>query len=614
MNVFYDKFFSRTASKRKSIEDDEDGEDGEDGDSNKAKKLKHEWNELITLASNQRVSEWIKEHPIKYVSTTKANFGDTDWYRCGLLKRKYHWQCPVKVKIVKQNDRQDFAVWFTTWDHHHPDKKGLIMPEKYREEIARQTVSKARPNQILRSLNDRFANEYPMDIRQVRYQKGKVAPSESIINQGELVNWFRSKKLIPNDIDEPFCLSFSHHAKNGAFNAVFSTIRLLSFAQNPHWSADSTYKLVWQNYPINIVGAFDAAGKFHMLAISISTNETSDDWFFIFTAIAIGAKKHHKFDVRPTHVMTDAAMAIKNGFLKAFPYLEGTDFDLMCGFHMKKALLGAQYLKKENKARIKNDVDILEQCSNKEVFEHVLELFLSKWRTHESAFVEYFVKEWVKKNPNWFAAANLKVPNTNNAIEGFNSTLKRDHTLRERQPMTQFAKTFIDMIRYKSEMYTREIERKVFNIFPIIKDDDLKKGAAFASQKDVRSKIVLISDDTLCVISKIECADPKNNIKSANDVAKFKEKILLANSFDEYVENMHQRIYQVYYADDWRESTCTCSFYMKKLMCKHIIAIAFIVNDIDCPVGCNPNVLQKKKSRGRPAKAKKALNMQNDLK
>lgn len=279
------------------------------------------------------------------------------------------------------------------------------MPEKYRKEIARQSESKVKPNSILKSLNDRFEMEYPVNIRQIRYEKKKINSSEPIVNHGELVNWLKSKKAVPKDMDEPFCLSFNHHAKTGVFNAVFSTIRLLLFAENSIWAADSTYKMVWQNCPLNLVGAYDAAGKFHMICASISTNETSDDWAFIFTAVAIAGKKHHNIDVRPTHIMTDAAMAIKNGFLASFPYVEGTDYDLMCGFHMKKSLITATYLDKENEVGIKNDINIMEQCPNKQTFQHVLNLFISKRKPREPGFVEYFIKEWVNKNPHWYACA-----------------------------------------------------------------------------------------------------------------------------------------------------------------------------------------------------------------
>lgn len=69
---------------------------------------------------------------------------------------------------------------------------------------------------------------------------------------------------------------------------------------------------------------------------------------------------------------------------------------------------------------------------------------------------------WIKKHPNWFAAANLFAPNTNNAIEGFNSSIKSVHTLHRRLPLTTFKETMLKMLSYKSKMYVRDAEKKVF--------------------------------------------------------------------------------------------------------------------------------------------------------
>lgn len=596
------KFRYFTGSKRNSSSNGDD-------DSNKRKKIKHEWNEMMTVESNESVIEWINQNHLKYFSSTTANSGDTDWYRCGLIKRSNHSECPVKAKVVKLNTTKDFTIWYTTWNHHHPDKNALKMPVKYKDEIVRQTESKVKPNMILKSLRERFDDEFPVNIRQIRYEKKKSSSSEPIINYGDLFQWVKSNKKRPTDIDHPFCLSFSHNQTTGGFNAVFSTIRCLSFAENPIWCADTTHKMMWQNFPLNIAGVFDAAGKFHKLAMSISSNETSSDWGFIFSAIAIAGKKYHQFNVRPTHIMTDAALAIKNGFVATFPYLEGTDFDLMCFFHLKKALNNAKYHTKENKIAIIKDIDVLQQCETKEVFKHVIELFIHKWIEREPDFIEYFKAEWINKNPNWFSAANLKAPNTNNAMEGFNSTLKRDFTLRERQPLTEFKSTFIEMIKSKSQMYGREIDQKVFNNKPIVTKSDWRTGAIFAQQPDVRERVIPASpvSSLVHIISQKEIDDPKINIENEKDIVKFKEQLLLVGDFDIYVENMHQRIYDVFFADDWLDSTCTCPKYMRSLMCKHIVGIAFFAKEVECPADCNPNILHKKKNRGRPAKAKSAL-------
>lgn len=135
-------------------------------------------------------------------------------------------------------------------------------------------------------------------------------------------------------------------------------------------------------------------------------------------------------------------------------------------------------------------------------------------------------------------------------------------------------------------------------------------GAVFASDRNLQSKVIPISGNFLYIISQKEFDNPINNIGSEDDVVNFHQKILSGNNFDEYAKNMHQRVYHLNFANDWRHSTCTCPYYMRKLICKHIIGTAYYSNEAQCPADCNPNILGKKKSRGRPAKAKRALVVQ----
>lgn len=94
---------------------------------------------------------------------------------------------------------------------------------------------------------------------------------------------------------------------------------MLQNANNEIWCADSTYQTNWQEYPVNIAGTFDRAGKFHFLALSLSTNETSNDFGFLFNAIKCAAELHHKMKVTPKYIMSDAASQIANRFKHTFP-------------------------------------------------------------------------------------------------------------------------------------------------------------------------------------------------------------------------------------------------------------------------------------------------------
>lgn len=124
-------------------------------------------------------------------------------------------------------------------------------------------------------------------------------------------------------------------------------------------------------------------------------------------------------------------------------------------------------------------------------------------------------------------------------------------------------------------MYTREQEKKDFHTSPIITKNDWMQGATYASD-DARNRVIPHSESVLYIISQKEHEDSKNNLTSNENITDFLKQMLLVKTFDEYVDNMHQRVYEVNFADKWIDSTCTCPYFMKKLICKHIIGIALV--------------------------------------
>lgn len=87
-------------------------------------------------------------------------------------------------------------------------------------------------------------------------------------------------------------------------------------------------------------------------------------------------------------------------------------------------------------------------------FDRASHLFLKKWKTAEPEFCAYFQKEWLQENTkNWYAGYSPFVPDHNNAQEGFNQHIKRDHTLRERLHLNEFKIAFMHMIHDMSIQY-----------------------------------------------------------------------------------------------------------------------------------------------------------------
>ena len=72
---------------------------------------------------------------------------------------------------------------------------------------------------------------------------------------------------------------------------------------------DATYKLIWQGYPVLIVGVVDNNKSFHPIGLIVANSETSEDFEFVYSSLK-------KFDpsFQANFLVADGADAITNGF------------------------------------------------------------------------------------------------------------------------------------------------------------------------------------------------------------------------------------------------------------------------------------------------------------
>jgi hypothetical protein len=113
----------------------------------------------------------------------------------------------------------------------------------------------------------------------------------------------------------------------------FTTKRLLLITtNNNHYiCADATYKLIWQGYPVHIVGTTDRAKKFHPFGLLICINEKEEDFKFMFQSVKDAVKNVHNFDYHPTTLIANASSAITNGFKSVFDQVGSS---VMCWAHL----------------------------------------------------------------------------------------------------------------------------------------------------------------------------------------------------------------------------------------------------------------------------------------
>lgn len=114
----------------------------------------------------------------------------------------------------------------------------------------------------------------------------------------------------------------------------------------------------------------------------------------------------------PTILISDASNAIRNAFAKNFDAKKM----IMCYIHVKRNVAKRPLKDNKNRKRILNDMTHM--ASSEENFKIMSQLFLKKYKESEPEFVDYFQSQWLGEHCNWYEAAAVYTPSTNNNLEG----------------------------------------------------------------------------------------------------------------------------------------------------------------------------------------------------
>ncbi|KAJ8708601.1 hypothetical protein PYW08_009983 [Mythimna loreyi] len=286
------------------------------------------------------------------------------------------------------------------------------------------------------------------------------------ISLGELERWLQENSTLPENSHETFVTAYEISEKEASFRFVLSSKYLLQLAQEVNiLHADATYKLIWQGYPVLIVGTTDKQRKFHALCLAVSTTEQKDDFKLIFKSMKDKIQLLFGSAFRPTILVADAAKPIKNAFNEEF----GDTTIRMCWAHAKRNIQSKveRLVEKPAQRQILVDIDILHSLTNQDSFDKASAYFLQKYE-HEKSFVEYFRDQWLLQNRNWYLGAAPMSPSTNNALEAFNEVIKDSHTLRERLQLSRFLVLAKEMVNEWSLKYMRNPSENYFAKLPEI--------------------------------------------------------------------------------------------------------------------------------------------------
>jgi hypothetical protein len=113
-----------------------------------------------------------------------------------------------------------------------------------------------------------------------------------------------------------FIVSYEINYDEPSYFCFFvSSKTLLKLALNVnHIHADATYKLIWQGYPVLVVGTIDKIRQFHPFELCICSHEQTADFVFLFEALKLGTAKEFNNQICPNTIVCDASPAIRNAF------------------------------------------------------------------------------------------------------------------------------------------------------------------------------------------------------------------------------------------------------------------------------------------------------------
>ena len=175
--------------------------------------------------------------------------------------------------------------------------------------------------------------------------------------------------------------------------------------------------------------------------------------------------------VPPVAVIADGAAAFTAALREIFP----DTLRLMCFFHvMKNVKDKLSAVDTRIASSLTRDIrDLAAFSIDEDTNNLLLRLFKEKWtklpddmaaetKMKIEEFINYFFATWVNDSARrkWFQGASPCHAYTNNSLEGSNSIIKRDFTIREKLSLPQLLKELGDYLLDKTNLSMKNVARK----------------------------------------------------------------------------------------------------------------------------------------------------------
>ena len=592
-------------------------------------------------------SEWLKQNTIWSFETgydTEAGYKKT--FRCNMVKSRGP-QCSKAMQFQYNSENSAVIRFETSCEHTHDDilvsQSKIGINNTTKEAIKKQLkLGIKKPKTISSNLAKEHQTnpeiKVPNKLQLTNFIQTLKGPNQKTLNFGQLIMLLKEHATIPEDLDEPFIMyqikideqdnqevfppgKFNIPIENESFRFFVTTRRLLSIASKSKFiHADSTYKLIWNNFPVLVCGTSDMDKVFHPFGLAVCTSEKENDFQFMFESLQVGLESTGQPQL-PTNgslsLIADAADAITNGFKAVF----STDADFkrrMCWFHMKKAVTNSLAMLADSVLQnaMLRDIDVLQVATSEQQFNFASKLFIQKYscntNSHMKKFIKYFNNEWLHKHVGWYEGYLEKSPSTNNGLESINSTIKKEHTFRVRMPVAEFISTSLEINKDWSEKRDPNSVNHPKSVAqePTIETKDFTSAYNWLKETKIIQKDSLSTKQFFFKSKLTTMQVSKTSIRSYRNALTSNE----IRTFDEYSSTILS-IWHVMFEPNtdetnWKNGKCSCPAFHKSYICKHVIGLAARLKFVIIPNLAKNVPIGEKRQRGRPALALKALHYQ----
>lgn len=326
-NSFQSKFGSNNLAEEDEIEgDDNDGSENIAQNALLEIELEEDvepapeivWEVENLFANENAFEQFLKEGNCwsKLNTVVTAN-GRKNVYRCNRFKRRGR-QCTAGIYTV--TGQGGIRLFRKNLPHNHETNQNrtVSLSDDTKTKIIDLYRSHNKPKTISYILGrDENIQEVSMtQINNTIAQYRKQAFGGKSITLNELSEFIHSKMVVPVDMDEAFVVTFERSPNNDPeenvwFRYVVSTKRLLQLATTT-----------------------DMGGHFHLFGLMLTSNETTQDYEFLFNSIVEGVQliHNHHLQNQIKTLIADGALKIKNGFDLVFDPNE-TTAERLCRKH-----------------------------------------------------------------------------------------------------------------------------------------------------------------------------------------------------------------------------------------------------------------------------------------